>query len=171
MGHSLKVNVMKKLLCVLFLCPLLACACDDDNDACEDIDNAAVRLQCIEKRDGIASPTPIPVPVARTYTVEYRVLGSARRANIVYANTIHGSTELTTGLPWFADFRTNRDRVFVSLYAKSGGDGVVRVQILVDGVLFREASTDGFFGSEIEISGTFLHPDTMSIASQSNVTN
>lgn len=159
---------MKKLLLVLLLvCP--ACACDDDNDACEDIENAAVRLQCIEKRDGLTTPTPIPVPVARFYTVEYRVIGTARRANIVYTNTIHGSTELTTGLPWFADFKTNRDRVFVSLYAKSGGDGTVRVQILVDGILFREASTDGFFGSEVEISGTFLHPDTLSIASQSNV--
>ena len=168
MGNSLEVNAMRKLLCVLLICPLLACACDDDNDACEDIDNAAIRLQCIEKRDGIASPTPIPIPVpiARTYVVEYRVIGTARRANIVYANTIHGSTELTTGLPWFADFRTNRDRVFVSLYARSENVGTVRVQILVDGVLFREASTDGFFGTEIEVSGTFSHPDILSIQSQ-----
>ncbi len=167
MGRSLEVNVMKKLLSVFLLFPLLlACACDDDDKGkCEDINNAEAREQCLSQRNPTA-PTPIPIPVARLYTVEYRVIGTARRANIIYASTIHGSTELTTGLPWFASFRTNNDRVFVSLFARAEGSGTVRVQILVDGVLFREASTDGFFGTEVEVSGTFLHPDQQSIASQ-----
>ena len=155
---------MKKLLLVLLLvCP--ACACGDDNNSCEDIENIEVRQQCLEGRNPTA---PTPNPIARFYTVEYRVIGTTHRAKIVYASTIHGTTELVTGLPWFASFRTNNDRVFVSLYARAEDIGTVRVQILVDGVLFREASTDGFFGTEVEVSGTFIHPDQQTIESQSN---
>jgi len=168
MGNGLEVNAMRNFLCVLLICPLLACACDDDsNPTCEDLRDAAMRLECIERREGRnVGTTPIPPVVPRTYTVEYRVIGTARRARIIYASTIHGTTELTTGLPWFASFRTNNDRIFVSLYAKAEEIGTVRTQILVDGVLFREASTDGFFGTEIEVSGTFSHPDILSIQSQ-----
>ena len=157
---------MKKLVGMLLLCPLiLSCSCTDNNEECEDIDNDEARQSCVIARNPTA-PTPPPVVVPRTYTVEYRVIGTARRANIIYSSTIHGSTELTTGLPWFASFRTNSDRVFVSLFAKAEGSGVLRIQILVDGVLFREASTDGFYGTEVEVSGTFLHPDTFAIVSQ-----
>lgn len=158
---------MKKLLALFLICPMiLACACDDDEDGtCEDIDNKEAREQCLDRRNP-TEPTPIPIPVARTYTVEYRVIGTARRANIVYVSSVHGSTELTTGLPWFASFRTNRDNIFVSLYARAEGEGVVRTQILVDGELYREASTDGILGTGVEVSGTFIHPDTLSILKQ-----
>jgi hypothetical protein len=155
---------MKKLLIPLLI---LACtsACND-GDRCEDIENKEARAQCIVQRNTPVVPTPTPVPVARTYTVEYRVIGTARRADITYTSTIYGSTDLTTGLPWFADFQTNRSQVFVSLYALAEGNGTVRVQILVDGVLFREASTDGFFGTSVEVSGTILHPDTTPVQQQ-----
>ena len=158
---------MKRFLVLLLTSSLaFACACDDENETCEDIENDEAQEQCLERRDAPTEPTPIPIPVARTYTVEYRVIGTARRANIVYVSSVHGSTELTTGLPWFASFRTNRDNIFVSLYARAEGEGVVRTQILVDGELFREASTDGTLGTGVEVSGTFLHPDKLSILKQ-----
>jgi hypothetical protein len=156
---------MSKLLVSL----LIACACscsDNKNSRCEDIENKEARQQCIDQRDTPVTPTPTPIPVARTYTVEYRVIGTARRANIIYVNDIYGSNELSTGLPFFSNFQTNHARVFVSLFAQAEGEGAVRVQILVDGVLFREGSTDGFFGSSVEVSGTVVHPDTLPVSQQ-----
>ena len=154
---------MRKLLLVLIFCPLLACC--NDNDDCDNIENKEIRLVCEERRRGPTEPTPV-VPVPKFYTVEYRVIGTARLAEIVYTSSIHGSTELTTGLPWFANFRSDRDRIFVSLYARAQNTGTVRIQILVDGELFREASTDGFFGSSVEVSGTLFNPQLVTVSKQ-----
>jgi hypothetical protein len=113
-------------------------------------------MDCYEQRN---PTTPTPVPIIRTYTVEYRVIGLSPRAHVIYSSSIHGTNEIITNLPWFFSFKTNKDRIFVSLYAKAEDDGNVRVQIFVDGELFKESSTDGFFGTSTEISGTFFHPD------------
>jgi hypothetical protein len=142
---------------------LIACACscsDKSNDRCEDIENREARKQCIDQRDAGAIPAPTPLPVAKTYTIEYRVIGDVRQADITYVSDIYGSNDVLTGLPWFASFKTSNNRVFVSLSALANSDGVLRVQILVDGVLFREGSTDGFFGSSVEVSGTIASPIT-----------
>jgi hypothetical protein len=156
---------MKRLLALMCVM-MAACCCEDDNNSrCEDIENIEARSQCIMQRND-TQPTPLPVPVPKFYTIEYRVLGTARLAYIVYTSSIHGSTELTTGLPWFASFRTDKDKVFVSLYARAENAGTVRVQVLVNGEIFREASTDGFFGSAVEVSGTLLNPEILTINKQ-----
>lgn len=144
---------------------LIACACscsDKSNDRCEDIENREARKQCVDQRDAGATPapTPLPSPTPKTYTIEYRVIGDVRQADITYVSDIYGSNDILTGLPWFASFKTSNNRVFVSLSALANSDGVLRVQILVDGVLFREGSTDGFFGSSVEVSGTIQSPIT-----------
>jgi hypothetical protein len=111
---------MNKVLIFLLLGALTG-ACNN-GDRCEDIENKEARAQCIQQRNTPTEPTPVPVPVPRTYTVEYRVIGTAKRADITYVSTIYGSTDLTTGLPWFASFETNRSQVFVSLYALAEGN-------------------------------------------------
>lgn len=140
-----------------FLFPLLivlsACCCDDD-DRCDD-DNGNGKREC-RAEENPTSPTPVPVP--KLYTVEYRVIGTARQANIIYSNSVHGTTELDSGLPWVASFRTDKDRIFVSLYARAENPGIVRVQIFINNEIFREASSDGFFGSSAEVSGNIINP-------------
>ena len=142
-------------LFTLLTIPLLS-ACSHDG-TCEDIENREARQQCIDNRND-GTPAPTPIPVAHTYTVEYRVIGTSRTADIVYASTIYGSTELSTGLPWFASLQSNKDKIFVTLYTRAEGGAPLRVQILVDGTLFREASTDGIFTTSVEVSGTVVNP-------------
>lgn len=98
----------------------------------------------------IVQPTPLP-PI---HTVEYRVLGTAHRATIGYGNAQEGTTELEGTIPWTASFTTTRTSLFVYIAAESLSDGVVRVQIFVDGQLFREAANGPLAGSFAQASGT-----------------
>jgi len=98
------------------------------------------------------SPTPI-VPVVVTHTVEYRVLGTVNSATITASNSQEGMEITTSALPWFESIKITKD-TFLYLDAQSFEFGTVQVQIYVDGVIFREAFSNGF-SPKIAVSGTF----------------
>jgi Mycobacterium membrane protein len=103
--------------------------------------------------DGGVSPAPTPTP--SSHTVEYRVTGTTGSARISYGNAQDGTTDLDTVLPWVAQFRTTKQSIFVFLKATPINFGSLRVQIFVDGSLFREASVDDtFLLDTVEVSGT-----------------
>jgi hypothetical protein len=103
-------------------------------------------------RDG--SPTS-PSPAPASHVVEYRVTGTTRSARVSYGNAQDGTTDVDTILPWVAQFRTTKGSIFVFLKATPLEFGSLRVQIFVDGSLFREASVDDTFILEaVEVSGT-----------------
>jgi hypothetical protein len=102
--------------------------------------------------DGGAPSAPSPPPVQ--HTIEYRVVGQVSEATVSYGNAQQGTTDLVTLLPWAASFKTSRTTLFVYLSAHSFEEGVLRVQIFVDGDLYREAATDGLATSVVSVSGT-----------------
>jgi hypothetical protein len=96
-------------------------------------------------------PTPPPAPV---HTLEFRaesVLGfDTQTAQITYGTTVDGTNALSTTLPWVVtEPLPPGGNLFVYLQAVATGENQVRVQIVVDGRVFREAT--GFAPS---ISGT-----------------
>jgi len=105
--------------------------------------------------DGHTGAPTAPTPPPAAHTVEYRVTGTTRSARISYGNAQDGTTDLDTVLPWVAQFRTTKASIFVFLKATPLDFGSCRVQVFVDGSLFREASVDDTFILEaVEVSGT-----------------
>jgi len=88
------------------------------------------------------SPTPVPPGGSLSHRVEFRVEGSALSAHISYGSDQFGTSDVSTQLPWTAAFTTSRNVVFVFITASSLDVGSIRVQIFVDGELFREAAGD-----------------------------
>jgi hypothetical protein len=118
---------------------------------------ALVAVSCVKNysdgHGGGAPAAPSPPPAA--HTVEYRVTGTTRSARVSYGNAQDGTTDVDTVLPWVAQFRTTKRSIFVFLKATPIEFGSLRVQIFVDGSLFREASVDDTFILEaVEVSGT-----------------
>lgn len=98
-------------------------------------------------------PTPPTPPPAVVHTLEFRVESvlafNTQDADITYGSNVDGTNAVRTGLPWFVSLPTlNLNNAFVFLQAVGAGSEV-RVQILVDGRVFREAT--GFSPS---VSGT-----------------
>jgi hypothetical protein len=105
------------------------------------------------------SPVPVPVQVAK---IEFRVTGNALGARVRYATSVDGSSQVTTALPFlFPVSVTGQSSLFLSLDATPTGYSVLTttpfmaVQIFVNGVLFREATSADFFLSTISASGTW----------------
>jgi hypothetical protein len=73
-------------------------------------------------------------------------------ATITASNSQEGMDIVTTGLPWFQSITVKKD-TFLYLDAQSFDFGTIQVQIYVDGVLFREAFSNGF-NPKIAVSGT-----------------
>jgi len=108
------------------------------------------------------APTPIedkPIIPASTL-IEFRVTGNADEVLIRYSNPLDGLTQTTSGLPFFASFSTARTSMFLSiaiqpnLFPITVNHPFISAQILVDGILFREASSVSMF-SPINISGNW----------------
>lgn len=101
---------------------------------------------------------PTPTQVAK---VEYRVTGNATGARIRYSNAIDGSTQVVTTLPYVATVTTSDSSIFLTLEATPTAYSFtilypfLSVQIFVNGVLFREATTSDFFIVPISVSGTW----------------
>jgi hypothetical protein len=103
--------------------------------------------------DGGVGPIPTPVPVA--HVIEFRVLGTARTVHISYGNAQDGTTDVDTITPWVAQVRTSKASLFVFITATPLDFGLLRVQVFIDGSLFREASVDdSFLLDPVSISGT-----------------
>lgn len=129
---------MKRRLFLVALAPLVA--------ACTKIYNDG------EKSRVTPSPSPTPVPV-ETHEFEYRVNGSVEGpVNFAFADSTNGTTFMSSTLPWFTSFKSNRESLFLSLKVDAFTVGTLVAQIFVDGQLFREAVSDGT-DSSISVSG------------------
>ena len=96
--------------------------------------------------------TPPPAVVVKSHTVEFRALGTVTRAHLTYGSAQDGTTEWNGDLPWSASFTTKRSSLFVYCYGEALSFGEIRVQIFVDGELFREAASNDF--GTAQASGT-----------------
>jgi hypothetical protein len=100
-------------------------------------------------------------PVAKKDIVEFRVNGNPNSAVVRYNNSLDGLTVVNTALPYVIVFQSDRDNIFLLLEATPGVYSTniqtpfLSVQIYVNGVLFREASSSSFLANTISISGTY----------------
>lgn len=132
----------RRALVAVLVIALTACTIKDDRGQTDD--------------DEIGSPTG---PSARTDQLEFRVIGNIPSARIRASDSINGLTQTTTGLPWYYSTASTRSNVFLSLDAvalepAAAGTGILQVQIVVNGEIFREASAVGY-APIVSVSGTF----------------
>lgn len=104
-------------------------------------------------KDTSANPVAPTPPVVVSHLVEFRVTGTITSATITDSNTEDGAETITTSTPWFRQFKITQDS-FLYLDAQSFDFGQLHVQILVDGVLFKEAFANGF-EPRVSVSGTY----------------
>ena len=109
----------------------------------------------IYNEGGPTSPDRIVTP--KPDLIEFRVSGTATQVTIRYTSSIDGLNQTVSGLPWSTTFSSTRDILFVSLDATaqnfSSATVFLSVQIFINGVMFREASANGFT-PQVVVSGT-----------------
>lgn len=94
-------------------------------------------------------------------SIVFHVIGNAIAAKIRYSDSFNGLNQVTTTLPFQSTIDSTKDNTFLSLEATSTGysalidNPFLAIQILVNGNLFREASTNSFLNQTISISGTY----------------
>lgn len=108
-----------------------------------------------------STPVPTtPVPVPRT-TIEFRAVGNATAARIRYSTPADGLTQVVSSLPYVSSFSTTATSLFLSLevtplsYPILSGNPFLSIQIVVGGVLFREATSNDITLNALSISGTW----------------
>jgi hypothetical protein len=109
----------------------------------------------------VTTGSPLPnAPVVQTHKIEFRVTGNALGARIRYNNSNDGTAQVTTTLPFVFNLTTNQQSMFLSIDATPTSYPFLlfpfmSVQIFVNGLLFREASSADFLLSTITASGTW----------------
>jgi len=107
------------------------------------------------------TPTPTPTPVVTTNKIEFRVIGNASSVRVRYSDPIDGLNQTITTLPYFISFTTDQKSMFLSLDVTPLGYGLgttapfIGAQIVVNGVLFREATSNDFLMGTVSINGTW----------------
>lgn len=112
------------------------------------------------------TPAPIvtPIPTPRSHTIEFRVSGNATAARIRYSNPVDGLTQVLTGLPYVVDLATTQATIFLSLdvtplaYPFLIQAPFLSAQIIVDGSLFREATSSDTALNTLSVTGTWRAP-------------
>jgi hypothetical protein len=105
------------------------------------------------------TPTPTPAPVVLKHTIQFRAQGNASSVRIRYSTPVDGLGQVVTSLPYFQTFTIAGDAVFLSLEATpiSYGYAVIypflSIQITVDNVVFREATSADFILAPLATSG------------------
>jgi hypothetical protein len=106
-----------------------------------------------------STPTT-PTPVPRT-TIEFRVVGNAAAVRVRYSTPLDGLTQVVTSLPYGNSFTTTATTMFLSLeatplsYPILSGNPFLAIQIVVGGVLFREATANDTALNTLQVSGTW----------------
>jgi len=103
--------------------------------------------------------TPAVVAVVKS-TISFRVFGNASQVRIRYSTPIDGLTQVVTSLPYTNTFTTVDQSMFLSLEGTPLIYPVIlnpffSVQIVTDGVLFREATANDFTANTLSVSGTW----------------
>ena len=94
-------------------------------------------------------------------TIEFRITGNATGVKVRYNNSLDGLIQFQTTLPYSISFTNSKDTIFLSLEATPAGYNTatfspfLSVQIYVNVVLFREASSNDFLLGTLSVSGTF----------------
>jgi hypothetical protein len=108
----------------------------------------------------LSSTTTSPTtPAVVKHSIQFRVLGNATSVRVRYSTPVDGLMQEVTSLPFFDTFTISGDSLFLSLEASpiSYGYGIVypflAVQIVVDGNVFREATTQDFLLAPLSTSG------------------
>jgi len=105
------------------------------------------------------SPTPTTTPAPVKHTIQFRIVGNASSVRVRYSTPIDGLAQVVTSLPYLNTQTTVDTTMFLSLEATPIGFGFavlypfVNVQIVVDNVVFREASAQDFFLTPLAVSG------------------
>jgi hypothetical protein len=139
---------MKRRLLLPFLAVLLGGAC------------TKVYVPTQPSTTPTPTPVPAPVPVQRD-TIQFLVTGNASGARIRYQDALDGLVQVTTGLPFVVNIQSVETSAFLSLDATPTGyptgtySPFLSVQILVNGVIFREASTADWQMGTVAVQGTF----------------
>jgi hypothetical protein len=82
---------------------------------------------------------------ASTYSVTYKVTGTASRVSLTYENAQGGTEQTSARIPWDKSFTTGRGN-FLYISAQNKGEiGSVTCQIWVDGVKWRESTSYGAY--------------------------
>jgi hypothetical protein len=113
----------------------------------------------------VPSTTPITpgTPGATTADlIEYRITGTPAQVNVRFSTSFDGSTQLLAALPWSVNLSTTRAPVFLSVEATPVSafsllgptPPFLTVQIFINGILFREASSANF-STTLTVSGTW----------------
>jgi hypothetical protein len=102
-------------------------------------------------------PLTTPAPVVKADVIEFRVSGSFPSAIVRHSDSINGLTQVSTGLPYFASVSSTRENIFLSLESSAVGIGNLQIQILVNGMLFRESNSTTF-SPALSVNGTYRKP-------------
>ena len=98
-------------------------------------------------------------PIVVKTSISFRVSGNPTQVRIRYSTPVDGLGQVVTSLPYFQTFTISGDSVFLSLEATpiSYGYGVLypflSIQIAVDNVVFREATSADFILAPLATSG------------------
>lgn len=108
------------------------------------------------------APTPpvgTVVAVVKS-TIAFRVFGNASQVRVRYSTPIDGLTQVVTSLPYGNTFTTTDTSMFLSLEGTPLIYPTIlspffSVQIVTDGVVFREATSNDFTANTLAVSGTW----------------
>lgn len=95
--------------------------------------------------------------------IEFRVSGNATGARVRYSDTVDGLTQTVTTLPFLVTLTSSAPSLFVAIDATPlgfpfvSGFPFLSAQIVVNGALFREATSSDFTLQTISVSGTWRH--------------
>jgi len=107
------------------------------------------------------APTTDTKPAVITSTIQFRVTGNANSVKVRYSTERDGLIQTTTTLPFFTSFTTTSDNLFLSLevtpvsFSQVTQFPFLSAQVLVNGNLFREATSNDFILNTITVNGTW----------------
>lgn len=105
-------------------------------------------------------PSPGTVAAVRA-VVEFRALGTPTSVRLRYSSPADGLNQVVTTLPYFAKFESTTDALFLSLegmplaFDSFSTTPFFAIQIVVNGSLFREATSADFLFNALSVSGTW----------------
>ena len=105
-------------------------------------------------------PATTTTPIVVKTSISFRVSGNPTQVRIRYSTPVDGLTQIVTSLPFLSTFTTTDTSMFLSLEATPLVYPVVlnpflSAQIVVNGAMFREASSADFTTNTLAISGTW----------------
>lgn len=100
-------------------------------------------------------------PAVVKSTIEFRVVGNPTSVRVRFSSPGEGLTQLVTTLPYSVTFTTTADSLFLSLEATPISYSFITdypflsTQIVVNGTVFREATSNEFLLHTLTVTGTW----------------